>query len=163
MARRLRAVQSTVNTETGEIIECEACKERDDEIAGLETELRSWRARYAKLKRDRRKEAEGSKWWGLAIALFTEWRIATGHMRSLWTVDRFEVCLPYLETYGYHACRYAVWGLAANHYERQVTPAYTKHYDEFWRAFKNADDFEGYVNAGRAIFGDELPVELPPE
>ena len=59
-ARHLHAVDPT----TGEIIDCPGCLARDDEIAGLQTELRGWRTRYANLKRDKDAEAQSRQLLG---------------------------------------------------------------------------------------------------
>ena len=157
-ARHLHAVDPT----TGELIECPGCLARDDEIAGLQTELRAWRTRYAALKRDKQAEAQGDTLWGTAIALFTEWRIATGHMRSGWTADRFFLCQPYLREDGFDLCRYAVWGISAHPNRREVTKTYHETYDDWELVFRNRATFERYANRGAAIFGKDLPPGIPP-
>lgn len=149
-----------VDVETGEITEhgCPHCAESAAQIAGLETEVRAWRSRYAKLDRDRKLEAENHTLWGLAIALFNEWRMATGHDRSAWTSDRFWICQPYLEREKFTACRFAVWGIAAHPNRKQITPDYYEVYDSFELVFRSQDTFERYANRGVAVFGRELPV-----
>ena len=79
------------------------------ELEGLQEAHRSAMAKVRALRRDKNAEAHDHELWGLAIALFNEWRYATGHMRSRWTADRFWVCQPSLAEYGFPMCRYAVW------------------------------------------------------
>lgn len=160
--RSLRSVppQQLVNPETGEITEqgCAGCRSRDDEINGLNRDLTTWRSRYAKLQRDKEAEAHEHAFWGVFVALFCEWKIATGHMRSQITPDRFYLALPYLDRHGFTLCRFAVWGISAHPNRKQITPGYYETYDAFELVFRAQDTFERYARRGVAIFGRELPV-----
>lgn len=129
----------------------------NDQLKGAEKEIKAWRMRYAKLARDREADAQNHELWGLAVALYTEWRIVTGHMRSVWNVDRFDLCRPYLEKEGFKLCRLAIWGLAAHPNRKQITPGYWETYDAFELPFRNAGNFTRYANRGAAIFGSEPP------
>src|SRR5690349_2764270 len=90
--------------EDGVVIEdaCPGCAQREDVIKGLERDIRGWAARYAELKRDKLAEAEGSPEWPVAVRLFAYWQETTGHMRSGWTLDRFQLVESFLKnkTYG---------------------------------------------------------------
>jgi transcriptional regulator with XRE-family HTH domain len=156
----LKPVPELFNTETGEITKqaCPHCAETAAQLAGAEREIRSWRSRYAKLERDKKEEAETHTLWGIAIALFNEWRLATGHERSAWTSERFWICQPFLERERFTACRYAVWGIAAHPNRKEITPDYFEVYDSFELVFRNQDTFERYANRGCAVFGKELPI-----
>ena len=127
--------------------------ELTDEISGLETEKRSWRTRYQNLKRDKDAEAREHELWPKAVALFIEWQVATGHMRSKWSSDRFFLCMPYLRDDGFALCRAVVWGVAAHPNTKRVTAGYVEVYDDFELAFRNRATFERYARRGVAIFG----------
>jgi hypothetical protein len=154
-----------VDPATGEIHEraCPRCQTLDYQLGELTRKYHGLLAQLGNLRADKAQEAQASPLWGWGIAVFQEWKTATGHLKSVWTPDRFEVCKGALEDYGFADCRYAVWGLAANCFSKRVTAGYEKRYDEFWRVFgpsagvQSADHFEGHVNAGRAIFGGDLP------
>jgi hypothetical protein len=143
-ARKLRIVD-----EHGEVLPgCPNCAELDDQLAGAEKEIRAWRARYAELKRDRDHDAREHNLWGKAVALFTEWRIATNHMRSGWTGERFWLCQPYLQRDGFVTCRWAVWGIAYECNTKVFPTGYVERYDSWELCFKNRGTFERYVNRG---------------
>lgn len=148
--------------ETGELAQrCPQCAALEEDLRGVESEKRSWRSRYFALKRDKDAEAQASPVWGWAVALFWEWKIATGHMRSGWTAERFFLCKPYLERDGFQMCRLAVWGVAAHPNTKQVTKDYAEVYDDWELLFRNRGTFERYVNRGWAIFGSKPPQECP--
>lgn len=144
-ARHLRIV----DTESGEVLnECPNCSTLEDQLAGADKEIRAWRTRYANLKRDRDAEARKDELWGKAVALFTEWRIATGHMRSGWNAERFWTCQPYLAQDGFVTCRWAVWGIAYQPNTKTLPSGYVERYDSWELCFKNRATFERYVNRG---------------
>lgn len=152
-----RPILKVVNPDTGElddVDECPDCKE-------LDRELRRQRTVIANLRRDRDAEARSDPLWGLAVALYTEWKVAADHTRSQWTADRFFLCRPYLAHDGFHVCRFAVWGIAAAPNTRRITSAYEERYDDWETLFKNRATFERYAKRGRALFADQLPI--PPD
>ena len=112
------------------------------------------------LRADKDAEAREHDLWGKAVIVFWEWKIATGHMNSQWSADRFWLCHPYLRNDGLAFCRAAVWGIAAHPNTRKVTRDYTEVYDDFELAFRNRATFERYASRGRAIFGDDFPHDL---
>ena len=136
-------------------------EELDAELQKQTTDARSWHRRYLNLKRDKQAEAESDTLWGKAVALFYEWRIATGHMRSQWSADRFFLCRPYIEHDGLAICRLSVWGIAAHPNTREITPGYAEVYDDFELVFRNRATFERYARRGWAIFGRECPQDAP--
>ena len=136
--------------------ELETVTHQRDEVTrklhGMAAQLGRWRA-------DRAREAETDSLWPLGISLFLDWRVATHHISSRWTADRFWMLKPYLEADGYATCRYAVWGLAANPMVKRVTKDYQEVYDSWELCFdRGRDKFERYANAGVAIFGGDLPL-----
>lgn len=75
---------------------CDSCRKKNtelarknDEIAGLERDIRGWAVRYAELKRDKDAEAREHPMWPVGKSLFTEWKRATNHPRTQWTPERF--------------------------------------------------------------------------
>jgi hypothetical protein len=140
--------------------ECPTCREWELTYQELERKYRGALSQIGNLRADRDAEAAAHELWGKAIAVFTEWRIATGHMKSRWSADRFWLVHPYLRDDGMALCRAAVWGIAAHPNTRQVTKDYTEVYDDFELVFRNRATFERYACRGRAIFGKDLP--MPP-
>lgn len=103
-ARHLRPVEDqppgllVVNPATGESRPvAEITQPLEDQIEGTERDLRSWRTRYANLLRDKEAEAEESPVWPAAVRVFDYWRERTGHGKSEWTYERFEMIRPHLE------------------------------------------------------------------
>jgi hypothetical protein len=130
------------------------------QLDGAQTEIRSWRTRYSKLKEDKDAEAREDPLWDRAVALFLEWRIATGKIRSQWTSDRFWLCRRFLDCPdGFRRCRYAVWGIAAAPNRKMLWSGYYETYQDWELVFRNAATFERYVRRGWALFDAELPQE----
>lgn len=100
-----------VDPDTGEI-RCPNCSSMEDQVAGLEKDLRAWRARYADLHRDKEGEAQMSPVWPKAIELFRHWQVACNHPRAGWSVERFWLCEPHLKKYGFDVCVRAIDGYA---------------------------------------------------
>ena len=88
-----------VDPETGQAVGTygDLMRQMNDQLAGAERDVRTWRARYADLKRDKEAEAEESPVWPAAIAVFDYWRERTGHRGAEWNLDRFELIRPHLE------------------------------------------------------------------
>lgn len=147
-----------VDTGTGEIHDsCPQCAAKDDEIRGLQRDLRGWMTRYANLERDKRAEARSSDLWPAAQAVFRVWRQATGHGRSPWTEDRFWQIEPFLSNpkYGPDLCLRAVAGIAFDHYVSSRKNGTAIHYDEWSRCFKDADHVERFANAAPQGWRDD--------
>ena len=157
--RHLRVVD-----EAGQVHDqCPGCVKLEMTLSELERKYRGALSQIGNLRADKDEEARAHELWGKGVALFWEWKIATGKMRSKWTADRFWLCHPYLRDDGFMLCRYAVWGVAAHPNQKQVTVTYTEVYNDFELAFRNRATFERYTNRGRAIFGDHLPLPAPEE
>jgi hypothetical protein len=153
VTRRLRSVAAPqlVDPATGEILEappCANCLQLEDQLAGAEKEIRSWRASYANLKRDREAEAQAHEKWGIAIALWHEWILATGHLKSRWSQDRFWLCAPFLEVDGFVICRWAVWGIAHEPNSKRLSSGLVEVYDSWELCFRNRGTFERYAVRG---------------
>jgi hypothetical protein len=148
-----------VDTTTGEahpLSECPGCKIKDDEIKGLQRDIRGWAARYAELERDREAEARASKHWPAAVEVFEAWRAATGAYRRTkdgkrnteWTSERFWLIEPYLrrKKYGYEMCLRGVAGIAFDHFKTTRRNGSLNHHDDWDLLFRGPDKFEGYCN-----------------
>lgn len=131
------------------------------QVKGLERTVRSQAGTIGKLTIDREFAAQNDEYRDHGVIVFTEWRIATGRMRSIFTPERFFLCKPYIVKEGLLTCRAAVWGIAADPYTRRVTPSYTEVYNDFETVFTKRGNFERFANRGIAIFGKELGI-LPP-
>lgn len=69
----------------------------EDSYVGAERDLRTWRARYADLHRDKEGEARESELWPVALRVFDYWRKQCRHPGAEWTLERFEMIRPFLE------------------------------------------------------------------
>lgn len=132
----------------------------EDEVAGLQRDVRGWAARYAELKRDREAEAEDSPTWPAALRVFTHWRKVCKHSRSVFTLDRFELVRPWLEKLGdpdadpkdrlaeaEALCKLAVEGIAHDPFETKRKNGTTKRHDGWHLIFDTAERFEERCNA----------------
>ena len=129
----------------------DAFKERDSTIRTLEGKI-------ARLKRERENAAYASPIWPVAVRLFTIWKAATNNKskRSTLTVDRFFLVEPFLRdaetdriTYEpgpprneLEECAAAIIGRAFDHFTTVRPNGTTKHFWEWNRIFKNADEKE---------------------
>jgi hypothetical protein len=144
--------------EHGEIHEeCPSCVEWERTYRELERKYRGALSQIGSLRADREAEARAHQFWDRAIAVFWEWKIATGRVRSQWSADRFWLVMPYLRDDGLAFCRSAVWGIAAHPNRKEITPGYSEVYNDFELAFRNRANAERYARRGWALFGDELP------
>jgi hypothetical protein len=131
-----------VDADSGEVLDsCPNC-------AGAEKEVRAWRVRYANLARDKDQEARDHDLWPKAITLFSEWKVATGKVRSKWSADRFWLCEPYLRNDGFVLCRWAVWGVAYMPNRKQLPDGNYEVYQDFELPFRSRGHFERYTNRG---------------
>jgi hypothetical protein len=166
--RHLRPVEDTaplvvVNPETGERMGMLAdyMQSLEDEVAGLQRDVRGWAARYGDLKRNKDAEAEKSEVWPAAVRVFEYWRVKTGRSkRTIFTLDRFELVRPWLEKLGdpkatpddrlaeaEALCKLAVDGIAFDHYVEQAKNGTQRHHTGFHLIFKEADQFEKRCNS----------------
>jgi hypothetical protein len=120
----------------------------EDVIAGLESAARSNAAKLSRATRDRETWARTHEHWVAIEELFKEWRIATGHTRSQFTVDRFEVALPFYANrkYGPEMIRRGVKGIAYDHFSKPMKNGRMERYDDWHLLFKSAGNFERFVN-----------------
>lgn len=83
-----------------------------DEVRGLERNLKAEIRRHEELKRDREAEAKDDPLWPLAARLFLYHQRMTGHPKTEWSWERFEMCRPYLKRkkYGLEGCLRAIAG-----------------------------------------------------
>jgi hypothetical protein len=144
--------------EHGEIHEsCPGCIEWEQTYRELERKYRGALSQIGNLRADKDAEAQAHQSWDKAVAVFWEWKIATGRMRSRWSADRFWLVHPYLRDDGMAFCRAAVWGIAAHPNRKEVTPDYFEVFNDFELCFRSRAHAERYARRGWAIFGNDLP------
>lgn len=187
-ARHLQPVDDApplivVNPATGEQVGtlADARQELEDQVAGLQRDVRGWAARYADLKRDRDAEAKESPVWPAALRVFEHWRCECNHPRSEFSLDRFEMIRPHLERLSRakkgrsddpaerlaHAealCKLAVDGLAHDPFVTTRKNGTSKRHTGWHLAFEIADRFEERCNAApieriREVMGPPKPEQ----
>jgi hypothetical protein len=132
----------------GEIVEhvCQHCQTKDDEIAGLQGDIRRLHARYETLKRDKDAEAKDHPAWPGAVALFNEWKRATNHPRCIWTVERFRLVEPFIRNYGADMVRRAIAGIAYDPYTKPRLNGTLHRHDSWELMLANQGKFEEKAN-----------------
>lgn len=134
-----------LDTETG-ALECPYCKENEDNIAGLERDIRAWRTRYAELKRDKEEEAQNSPYWREAKEVFDYWREKCKHKGSKFAIDRYELILPFLKKDGVELCKRAIDGAAYDPMTQTRKNGTTERFDSLELIFRNRGKFESFCN-----------------
>lgn len=176
-ARHLQPVEDApqlvvLNPATGEQFPLSAHTQRmEDEIAGLQRDIRGWAARYRNLERDKEAEAAESPVWPAALRIFEHWKSACRHPKSSWTLDRFELVRPFLEKLGDKAkppaerlaeaealCKRAIDGAAHDPFVTTRKNGSAKRHDGLDLIFRNADKMEEFCN--RAPLSDP-PLDQP--
>lgn len=165
--RHLRPVEDevpliVVNPQTGERVSLlrDHTQALEDQIAGLQRDIRGWAARHADLKRDKDAEAEESPCWPAAVRVFDHWRRVCKHPRAVFTLDRFELVRPWLERLGDKGatpevrlaeaeamCLLAVDGIAHDPFTTQRKNGTKKKHDGWHLIFGTAERFEERCNA----------------
>lgn len=174
--RRLRPIDAeeeerlakllVVDPETGERIGTYGAlvQETLDLLAGAERDVRSWRARYADLQRDKEAEARESPVWPAAVRVFDYWRQSCRHPKSEWSLDRFEQVRPFLERSGKGRgravklppqlierneaiCKLAVDGIANDPFITSRKNGTARRHNGWHLIFGSADQFEERCNA----------------
>lgn len=151
-ASHLKVVEFDDNGEVHES-DCAACTRKNDEIAGLERDVRGWAVRYAELKRDRDAEAREHPMWETGKALFTEWKKATNHPRSHWTPERFWQCERFLtgSRFGQTTEERCVWirrairGIAFDCFKTTRRNGSVKLHNDWELLFRSEDKFREFV------------------
>ena len=82
--RHLRAVQQTPL----QAVEAEN-EELHRQLAGAESEVRSWRTKYGKLRERKQEEAEEDPLWPLCTRIFIYHGKVFKHEKAEWTAERF--------------------------------------------------------------------------
>lgn len=144
-----------IDTQTGELADdCESCRALSDQLAGLDRDLRAWRARYADLKRDREGEARASEYWQPGEWLFNHWRHVCNHPRAVFTVDRFWLVHPFLSNARYGktmrdrvaVCRLAINGAAFDAFTKVRKNGTVQRFDDWSLIFRDAAHMEEFAN-----------------
>jgi len=114
--------------------------------AGLETDVRAWRTRYANLRRDRNAEAREHQLFPEAKELHGYWKAKTSHPRSRFTTDRFLLAEPFIREYGMATCRQAIDGIAFDCFKTRRRNGTIQKHDSWELLFKSTGKFEEWVN-----------------
>lgn len=144
--------------------ECPNCADHKDEIKGLNRDLTTWRLRHANLMRDKEAEAREDGMWQLAQRLFEVWKALTGHNRSEFMWDRFNMVAPYLRNkkYGPRLVAMGIVGIAYDPYT-PIRKNGTKSRQDRWdQLFKNTDRFEEYCNCAPKDWEKRIPEGARP-
>jgi hypothetical protein len=147
-ARHLRIIDA----DGVELDGCPACSRKDDELAGLQRDIRGWAARYAELKRDKEAEAQRSRYWPAAREVFEHWQTVCNHPRSGWNADRFFLVEPFLKKHGVDMCKRAADGYAFDCFVTTRRNGSKRRHDGWELIFGDVGHFEEGVNKapGRA-------------
>jgi hypothetical protein len=140
-----------VDPATGEVFDdCPSCAQKDDEIKGLERDVRAWAVRFAQLKREKDAEARQHKLWPKAVELFNLYRELTGRKGVKWSPDRFWLIEPFLGKDGPVMCELAIRGRVFEHFvTRRRNGTEKRHFDwEF--IFRDRGTFEESANRAPA-------------
>lgn len=117
-----------------------------DEIDGLQRELRAWRARYAGLSRDKDAEARKDPLYESAERLFNEWKRLCRKPRSDWTPDRFRMVHPFLKRKGFDICLLAIQGAGFDAFSKVQANGRTKYFNDWKLIWRDEDTFENFCN-----------------
>ncbi len=156
----------TTTDQNGEIIKterrCPGCEQLEEQVKGAEKDIRAWRTRYAKLEKNRDEEARKNPFWLPAQLLFEHWKRLTGHKRSEFTTDRFELVEPFLRssTYGFEMCERAIAGIANQHSSEIRKNGTLEHFDGWETVFKGAGSVERYASRAKLPWKSTLKPSL---
>lgn len=140
-----------IDTQSGEVLDEHPLIQRlEDQIAGLERDIRGWTMRYADLQRDKEREAESHPDYERVKEIFDFWRHACNHKRSRFSAERFWLILPHYEKHGYAMCRLAIDGAAFDAWETTRKNGSVKRHDDWALIFKDANKFEEFCNRAPA-------------
>lgn len=158
-APRLIVVNAGTGERVGDLEDLQ--QESLDQIAGLERDIRGWRARYFDLKRDTDAEAREDPLWPDAVKLFDYWKKTCKHPRSIFTVERFNEALPYLKKHGIDLCKRAVDGIAFDPFITTRKNGTKKRHDGWHLIFGKVEKFEECCNKApvQVDAAQALPVE----
>jgi hypothetical protein len=156
-----------VDAETGEVFPngCPACAIKDDEIAGLQRDVRGWAHRYAELKRDKEQEAREHQLWPTAVVIVKAWRALCNHPRSSFGAAEFELIRPFLQDKQYGQdldgrklmCLRAVAGASFDAFKTKRKNGSWKRHDGLDLIFRNRSKFEEFANRAPADWRERLP------
>lgn len=186
--RHLRPVEDevaliVVNPTTGERVGmlADLMQSKEDEIAGLQRDVRGWTTRHAELKRDKEAEARESPVWPAALRVFDHWRRECKHPRSEFSLDRFEMIRPHMDRLSAPKkgrpesvderieqaeaiCKLAVDGIAFDPYVTTRKNGTQQRHDGWHLIFETVDNFEKRCNAApieriREVMGTPKPEQ----
>ena len=126
---------------------CPNCQLREDEIAGLQSTIRSQAATLAQLRRDKLAQAMRSGLWPDAMEAFAYWKAQTKHKASTWTVQRFDLVSPFLKSDGLDVVKLAITGAAFDPYkaDKRNRAGRVVVYDGWETIFRSRDTFDAHI------------------
>lgn len=143
-ARHLRVVDEhgTVHDQ------CPGCAERELELEGLQSTIRSQARTIANLRRDKWADAQGHELFPTVRRLFDLWRTATGHLRAELSAADFDLALPHLKACGETFIRFAIHGIADDPIiaSKPAKNGKLERYDQWEHLFKNRAALERYFD-----------------
>lgn len=133
----------------GEVVEptCPDCRRRDLEIEGLNRVIRSQGYKLRQYEIDAEEEALRNPLYLVIAGHFLMWRELTNHEGCEFTMDRFQLALPFVKSKKYAPLiPKAIRGIAFDYYSKPNKAGRMERYD-FWETlFRSAGSFERYVN-----------------
>jgi hypothetical protein len=136
-----------LDVDTGEALDRDVyIVQLEDQIAGLQRDVKAEHLRYENLKRDKAREAQEHGLFPKVKELFDYWRKTTGHLKSKFMPERFWQAVAFLEDYGEDACRLAIDGAAFDPFETIRKNGSRKKHDGWHLIFRDADKFEDFAN-----------------
>ena len=124
----------------------EALRALEDQLAGAESEVRSWRTKHANLKRDKEAEMRRHELFPKITELWSYWQRVCRHPLSVMDVKHFDLIRPFLEKYGETMVRRAIDGAGFDPYTDTQKNGAIQRYDRWPTIFKNTTTFEVHVN-----------------
>lgn len=134
------------NLKTGEISDCEGCREAAHIVAGLEATIRSQAATISRLRIDKERDARNHPRWNEVREVFEYWQRHCRHPRCKFNAERFWLLLPFIEDEGVELCQRAIDGAAYDPFTTPRKNGSTKRFDDIELIFRNRQKYEEFCN-----------------
>lgn len=151
-----------VHPETGEILPaCPTCAALEDQVKGLERDVRAWRARNAELTRDNEAKAQMSKHWGTAVKVFDYWRLKCDHPKARFDAKRFWLLDPFITKDGPRLCCIAILGAAFDPFITTRRNGTDQRHNGFELIFRDRQKFEDFCSRAPQGIADAKAILTP--
>lgn len=131
--------------ESGEIpMECAGCSELQIQLDGSEREVRRLRRLLAEARRDNDAKAREHALWDDANIVFDYWQQKTGHLKTRFDWQRFELVRPFLESDGGRECCIAVLGAVFDCFTTTRKNGTVKRFDDWELLFRDRGKFDEF-------------------